>query len=386
MTENKKDDFITQPQQQGYPPVIYAYPPGFNRNDEIDLAEFFRGFFKRWKAMAGIVVCGVLVSLLIYFSLPRVYETSAIISRPVPAQLSSIDANAYTKYTPQQLFNRFYDQLRSPAKLEDFLLASEYKGKLFPENQPLDDVMLSGFLESVAIEVLEPRPEKKGELVSNPIRLKVGVKGGQEDVLADFINQYIENSANELMRVVQNEQKQVIKAELTKLDRSIASMRDMASLDKRSEVARLKDANKMAASLGIVKPTYLSDLSQQEERATTAEIVLSETQSLPLYLMGTNYLQKKIQELEERSVNADGGVDDPYIEGLAEKLAHKKSLESYSLEISNVMPYTLEKLAKIEGKKLSPNGRSVVAAGVAISVLIAFFFGLLKRLFDNSVD
>lgn len=431
-----------QPSAQQQPtnlqPVIYGYPPNVARRDEIDLGDLIVKLMKQWKLMAVIVVVGTIVSVLIALSLPKVYQQEVILSRPNVADIINLNTNGLTQYSPEELFTRYYDELRSPKNLEQFIKEQSYLPRLYPESDQPENQLMFGFNKNFTIAILEPKPETKGALVTNPSRLSMTITHQQEEVIAEILNNFSKAIGDQLIQTITAEQKKKIASELSLINIEISLLRMKARLDREQEIALLEEKNTelkneiiekiealkvgatieknsliivmyeafaLAKKLNIQKPTYLSDFSRQQEvgKALT-EIKFSENQELPLYLMGTEYLAAKTAELKARGdetpfikeyselkqrlllLENDARLaalkvresDDPYIEGLNSNLQRVGELKELSLSFDSVSGYRIEKSAEAQGQPIKPNRKLIVILGAMASGFVAIMLGIFS--------
>lgn len=438
---------IPQPSAQQKPtnfqPVIYGYPPNMSRCDEIDLGDLIVKLSRQWKLMAVIVIVGTVLSVLIALSLPKVYQQEVILSRPNAADIIELNTNGLTQYSPQEIFNRYYDEIRSPKNLEQFIKEHAYLPRLYPESDQPENQLLFGFSKGFAITILEPKPETQGGIVKDPSRLSMTITYHQEEVIAEILNSFSMAMGDQLIQTITAEQKKKIANELSLINREISLLRMKAKLDREQEITLLEEKNteqkseimgimealkigavieknnliavmdeafSLAKNLDIQKPTYLSDFSRQQEVGKVlTEIKFSENQELPLYLMGTEYLSAKIAELKERSDDTlfiqeyselqqqilllenharlaalkARKSDDPYIEGLNERLRRLAELQGLSLKFKPANSYRVERFAEITGAPINPDKKLIVIVGALFSMmmgfLIAIFSILLKK-------
>ncbi len=437
MKDEHFQENTTNTNQTNMAPVVYAYPPGVIRDDEIDLSEFLSSLMQQWRIMLAILLVGTVLSFVITITLPETYEVETILSSPQEAQLSQLNTNGYVQYSPQVIFNRYYDYLRSEIKLEEFILEQSYLTRLYPDAESSEKRLLPSFFYSFSISILEPLPEDREGIILNPNRLSLKVLHQQELASAELINHFVGYSAKQLLSEIKNEQKSVIRDKIIVTERDIAMMRAKAKMDREAEIERLEndiqkkisvinadiaalekkaivakdntiadleEANALAKKLNIENPTYLSELSKNNDPGPAmAEIKLSEDQELPLYLMGTTYLTAKIDQLRNRKTEVpyidemaelrrqlsllennsalealkNRKSDDPYISGLTEKLNFVAQLKNYTLDFDAVDIFRLEKSAAATGIPVKPNKRLVLLLGVLVSLLASFFVGVL---------
>jgi LPS O-antigen subunit length determinant protein (WzzB/FepE family) len=441
MNENKNEQVI--PAQ--VPQIIYGYPSQISREDEIDLGELLVKLMKQTKLMLAIVIVGTLLSVVVALFLPNIYQQEVILSVPKSSNIVELNLNSSLEHTPISIFKEYYEYLRSPKELNSFINNNGYLNKLYPDDIKDPNALIEEFEEKFTIFVLEPAPKIKGGQVKFPERVSIKAEGEQESVIVEILNNYILYIEEKLIQDLVKEQRIQINSELKSLDKDIAYSRSSTKLDRLNEIVRLenknrekiadlnsqidslvlkvdldkksqllalKEAHATAKNLNIDKPTTLKKLSSDGgDKSDTTEINLGDEKDLPLYLMGTNFIQIKISELEKRapaddlafneeysqlkkSINLlenDAALkelkerknDDPYIEILPELLQKKDRLEELSLNFDNTKVTRVEKYAKVTGKKIKPKRSLIVVLGGVISCIVALFVGIIFLLVGN---
>ena len=419
------------------PKTIYDYPHSISRQDEINLGELLIRLMEQKKLILSIVLIGTILSIAVAFLLPRVYQQEVVLSQPVDADITALNANGYRQYTPIVIFKRYYNYLRSSSKLESYIIDNGYLPKLYPDSRENQKKLLNHFQETFVIDVLEPLPGQEEGLVSMPERISIKTQHNKESTSAELLNGYAKHIEALLLKDISREQEWQIQNELRTINRDMELLRSRAKHDRENLIARIeeennkrltditnqlealiakaaaerkdslivvKEAYEMAKKLNIEKPTYLSEFSKEAQNTnSTTEINLIDKQELPLYLMGTKYLQARIQQLNSRENDVpfiktyntlkekirllendarleslkQRKTDDPFIEDLSALQAKKEKLESLSLNFDSVNLYTQEKIAAVTEEPLKPNVKLITILGVLLSVILALLIGLI---------
>ena len=185
----------------------------------------------------------------------------------------------------------------------------------------------------------------------------------------------------------------------------------------------------------------LEDLKSSQGANPSTNINLTNVQELPLYLMGSKYLETKIKTLKERkdeelfieelhaldleintakndrqiaqlkaresdeqyikqlnvlddkiaAVKHDQKLqtllnrqsDDPFIPKLSETLVEIERLQALSFDFSDVKMYVLDRAALITGIAIKPKRSLIVVLGALVSGILAFIVVLLNFLVVN---
>lgn len=100
-------------------PLYYQAP---SPEDEIDLFELFSSLFRQWKLIAAVTAVGALISIIYALSIPKVYESHTSLRIPTKSRISPINENGYNQFTTQQIFKRFFNQIKSKENLKNYLI------------------------------------------------------------------------------------------------------------------------------------------------------------------------------------------------------------------------------------------------------------------------
>lgn len=437
MTDNTDKDLGTDKASYQVPQVIYGYPAPTNTNDEIDLGELIKNLAAQYKLIVGITLLGTLLSLAVALYLPNIYRQEVILSKPHDADIAELNANGYTKFTTQKIFKQYYDILRSPHSLELFIKEAGFLQSLYPETNRQENTLIAEFYKKFKIEILEPKPDLKNGVVIAPSMIAIRVDHEKEEVIVNLLNEYTRYTEKKFIKSLSEQQKVQIESELKTIVRDIELLRSAEKLAREDEIIKLEEKNKneisainnkieallvkadtdksheiiamdsaykIAKKLGIKKPTSIADIGKNFQGLTSkTEITMTDKQELPLYLMGTEYLDAKREDLNVRTDNApfireytslkeqikllendakltslkNRSSDDPYITELPALIARKHKIERLSLVFNGVKAMKIEKNAKITGEKIKPKRAVIVIVGVIISGMISLFVGII---------
>lgn len=216
-----------------------------------------------------------------------------------------------------------------------------------------------------------------------------------------------------------------------------------ASQDRETRIAKAQEAHKIAKGLNIIHPTRLDNVEKQlgDKNEGQTRITLSDNHSLPLYLMGTNYLTILIDTLKKREnesifltefavinnkiemvkndqsikslksrktensyliklnlINADifkvqndiklktlkeREIDDPFIAGFPELLGEIAKIEQIPLKFENVNTFTLLKAASAENVSIGPSRKLIIAIGLVLSCFLALIITVFSSAIAN---
>jgi LPS O-antigen subunit length determinant protein (WzzB/FepE family) len=437
MSESKDSEINRGASDPLVPQVLYSYPAPTN-NDEIDLGDLLSRLAAQYKLIVGITVIGMLITLAIAMCLPKIYRQEIIVSKPYETDIIELNANGYKKFTAQSIFKRYYDELRSQERLETFIIEGNFLPALYPKSSEQENTLIAKLNKDFKVEILEPQPSVKGGSVSEPARILVRLEHENEEAIAKLLNDYILYIEKSLVKDLSKQQKLQIESELKSIERDIALLRISGRADRETEIEKLDEKNrieieelntkiealllksetdstheliamdsayKVAKKLNIKKPTSIVDIGRNfSESSNKTEITLTDRQELPLYLMGTDYLDAKREELKTRKDNTpfiaeysslkqkikilqddaylkalkNRGSDDPYIDGLSKLMERKERLKKLSINFDEIKTLKIEKRPKVTGINIKPKKVLILVGGSVLSFLLALFIGVVS--------
>ena len=418
--------------------VVYAYPPSVAGQDEIDLGELIGNLLKQWKLMLIIVTCGSLLSVVIASSMTNIFRVSTTLSLPTAADVSPFVTNGLNVGLSRDIFKRFYNQVRSLDQFANYAIKNDYLPKLFPESALLEDQMADSLMNNFSVLVTEPLPSTKGALVSQPERIRLELMHPDEALIAELLRAYVNSVGTSLVKKIKQEQNVVIGGKINLLETKIGILRVKAKEERLAEISRLDAGNKeeienlnqqiktsivkatadtkdriiqinesrsVAESLGIVYPTELKEIKGSDAQGGRLQtlVKVNDNDTLPMFLMGTRYLDSLIKSIEGREneaafvsdlngirrkialINNDTRLaaliartsDDPYIPELPDIQAKIAELKSLSLDFSGGQVFTLEKDVLSAGYPIEPNKILIVVLGVVMSGVLALLVGII---------
>ncbi|PCI61276.1 MAG: hypothetical protein COB35_06755 [Gammaproteobacteria bacterium] len=272
------------------------------------------------------------------------------------------------------------------------------------------------------------------------------------------IKKIVENNQLELNRLLQEKELLVAQAKsdrttkiaqieeknaqtLNELQQQKSLLIIKAKEDKLTQIANTKEAYSIAKTLKIINPTRLDALNKTRNEQAATNIMLSNSNSLPLYLMGTKYLETLLKTLTTRENDAiflpelsqinskiakvkkdialkflkerkndapflselnkietkivklkndqnlkalkERQSDDPFITSLPSILNTIETLKSKSLDFNGVKAFTLEKAALLTNKAIKPKRALIVVLGGILSGFIALIVALFSSAMAN---
>lgn len=408
--------------------------------DEIDLTQIFLDLVERWKMILSITFAGTIVAVVIALAIPKVYKPSAAVSQPTAATIERISHDELLKINAESLFKDYYQALRSEQNFRSYVINRGLLESFAKEADLSDDQVkqqaLARLTENLSVAILEPTADKN-ETIKYPELVSVALNSKDEALAVQTVNQYLDFTNGQVIAQLVSEYQIIIDERLREIERQIELARQreknnlqlrieqieaeqqiklkelqlekettlqLAKQNRQTQIAEVEEAFKIAQKLGIENPTPIDELTGDQRRDVSTSITLNQSQELPLYLMGTRYLESLITTLSERKNDAqflkilnelDKQIQkikqdpelialkartnfDPFIEELPSLMASRDRLKSYQLNFQGLDVYQTEKLASVSGKAIKPNRPLIAVLGLVLSGMVAFFAALIS--------
>jgi len=414
-----------------------------HEDDSIDLLRLILNLKKRWRQIFLITFIGTALSIAIALYLPKIYQSAVEVSLPKASSIVKLEENGLTKYSKSSLFKEYYDKARSQTFLKQYITTQGYLQKLYPEEYSASNTekLYSKFVQNFKVEITEPKATK-GAFVEEPSRFSLSLQHNNEALLLEILNGYLNTTNESLLKTIKQDQIAQRKSLIGMQQSKIALLRSNAKAsralqiekitannqlairelyqkkelliqkskaDRTSRIAKAQEARIVAKSLNIISPTRLEGLNDKVRNESKTNITLTDNQNLPLYLMGTKYLDTLIKTLQTRKndeiflneineinlniskIKNDQQLrtlkerqsDDPFITSLPNILNTIETLKSKSFDFTGVKAFTLEKAALLTNKAIKPKRALIVVLGGILSVFIALIVTLLSLAIAN---
>jgi chain length determinant protein (polysaccharide antigen chain regulator) len=395
----------TNSANQSYPPQ-YIYPTPYPQDDQIDLTAVFFPLFTQWRWLVGITTVGTVIAIVTALLQPKIYAIDARLAQPTPVDIGYINTRGYATYTEQDLFTKFYKQLRSDENFREFIITKGWLSKL-PDADATMDEQFVGISENLTIEILEPL-KKKGESNDLPPSL-LSIKLITADKIqgVNLVNDYIAYTDQYVINKIIVDGMALRDVAKESIELKVDAIRNKTRMDRTARLVKLADAYNVAKAMGIKKPTTIESMAQTEAKTQTMVIGGNVKDLLPL--MGTDYLENEMQNVRKRpgtsifieqtpelqkqlvskktenEINAfkELVADDAYIEELPELQRQLTELNQLTFDFKNVHSYLSRKNAMIDRHATKPNKIMIVALGFFLSFMIGIFYVLIKNVVNK---
>lgn len=397
-----------------------------NFNDEIDLRELILQIWaQRYILLVTSLICFIIGIVALKFY-PKTYEVSTVLQRASENQLAANSPALSAELNSVSLFNTFWTLLQSESNYLEYKKNNNIREKTVAQ-------IISEF-KGFNFKILSP-VSKKGTPAMHPELVNISLSGRNSLEIGDNLKNYItyinQKTLNKIRKnftlhkaqLITNietsintgkqKYKQEHQSELTKRalaneeliqlkEQEIKITGELALQANKIQIRNVRENLLLANALGVVEPTSMDSFVDRPVKKTTKKdnltIVSNSTLPPPLYLMGSNFLEKKIEvlmalneediisratyklvaELETLKFDIKGKAyakrakTDAYIEAFPQLYAQQNMLETINIDWSQIQPFdTISQPQKI-GVQTKPK----MALSLALIFLLSCFIGL----------
>lgn len=293
------------------------------RDTELDLRVLIEQLWRGKLIIALVTVLCILLGALLYFVMPRTYESVATIfplrqstyaeyidlasTSALPLSIEgNTSAGDFVKtafpYTPDDLLKEFQTHLQNPSHL---LKGVQETGVIPAEGTEEEERNLSALSFVRSIEFTAPTDKDPG--------LKMRARARDQEALDRFVSWSLNEASKDLALGIKSAVVHRIGAGKKQQDDAIAQLRvEIASrkakedISRQDQVAVLTEQARIAQSLGIKEPVLLQSLNAkgQSTAGASAQVFSGEE---PTYFQGSAALAERIDLLKNRKSS------DPFI-------------------------------------------------------------------------
>ncbi|GEA07051.1 hypothetical protein KUL42_18120 [Alteromonas sp. KUL42] len=411
-------------------------------SDEVDLVDLIFDIKGRWKTLVFVTFIGALLSIILSLILPKEYSSSVEFSLPTDADVLELTNHSLIEFDKEDVFLRFFNKLKAVDNFTSFLKENNLLQQLYPEATESESILISKSVSGLFFNVLEQKSTNPPDL-QFPTKVSIQFTHTDEALLVNILNEYVKFTADGLLSEISTQSNAIRAIKVEELNERMIALREAAQLERQRQIALLEEANSLklsqlhqrydlvlekskknnvtqileakealqiAQKLNIKLPTSISDFGNTERDIPLTNVNISENFSLPLFLMGTTYLNSLIEALESRKnqefyVEALNEIeseiqrikddklleslksrvsDDNHIEELTEIKSKLRELKRVQLKFkAGTMPITIAKSAIQSGEAYAPDNVVIVVigtlAGCFIGAIICLLMAALER-------
>ncbi|WP_437880309.1 Wzz/FepE/Etk N-terminal domain-containing protein [Pseudomonas sp. LRF_L74] len=405
--------------------------------DEVDLVELFQ---KLWQQKYLIIACTLAVTACAagYAWLATPYYQVQSMLRPAPLkELDEINSTGVYSLTPEDALQRVGAALDSYSSRSQFFLDNQILFEPLKENGKTLEQTFEEFNEE-NFTLLQPDPKKTNNL-SPYVGLRLEYPASADGV--SILNGIVQQAISDERARVALDLEGVIQNQLNKIERQMAAARASYEASKESSIAKLTEDDKLqrailedelkalrvelrtrrlnrivqlneaiaiAESLGIIKPTNPTSLSEAGSMTGSGNVFRAEviSQQFPLQFMGTEALeaeraillkrrsddhtepkiatiQNKLQMLEHNrqiEMMQSRENEDLFLAKLAEMREEAARLKNIQLNLDQLNLVRIDQPAIKPLRPIKPKKMIILALGIALGGMFGVLVALIRTM------
>lgn len=224
-------------------------------NYEVDFMELIRELWKsRWLVVLSGFFLGLLAALYAYLSKP-VYEARVIV---LPPSLSSVAGfnqgrtsdSGLQPFKVQDVYSVFIRNLQSDESLRRFFENIYLPSLTDAERSESREKLFRSFSKQISISL----PDR-----AQPDRYLIVARQGNPELAAEWVKKYLADAADRSLQEMMANAYREIEVKARDVERRIYVLRETAKLRREDRITQLREALKVADSLGLERPPIIND-------------------------------------------------------------------------------------------------------------------------------
>lgn len=327
-------------------------------SDEIDLIELVQGVWRQ-KLWVGLVAVPIIAIGFAYIKLVSpVYEAKLYIQPPSQNEIAQLnygrgEGTGLAPLSAKDVYSIYLKALQSEAVRDKFFRSAFLPTLTEEERGGSRDALYAQFNGMLKV-------SQAGKTMPDRYVLTANVEDPR--LAATWVSNYAEMAAvrakNELLSGTRSD----ISIMADNLEQQIRASQASAGSQRADQIVKLKEALRVAKSIGLEKPPIISGTLSSEVSAGMSGALT--------YMRGAKALEGEIANLESRS------SDDPFIPRLREKQEKLNFLRGLKIEPSLVAMYQQDGAVSQPDKPVKPRKAIIVV----LSTLMGLCLGLLVAL------
>ena len=344
-------------------------------SEEINLSSIFNRIIQKKSILIGIIAASFILSVIYALNKEETYKAQAYLIPPESRYTQPLNVFLDDGYrlsreeiTPSTIYRVFMLNLQSRKYQRKYILDNNLH-QYFDEKD-LDKSFTNNIYNNLNF-VLESK------ITSRDFReqqfLTVSFIHTNPEQAASWLNDYIKMVSNITSKDFVDGINILIKNTKKTFESEIISKKNLERKITKDRIVQLEEALIIARELGINDRE--SGISNQQS------VVLSEDETMhsknPIYLYGTKALNAEIRALQNRK-NTDS-----FISGLRQLEQKVKSLETITVNVSDVRSAQLDQEATIPQTRYAPKRKLIVFIGTFMGGFIAFIYLIFSFIFTR---
>lgn len=338
------------------------------RDDEIDLIELVRGLWaQKWLILGVTLLVTVGAGLYAFLSKP-VYEAKLFIMPPTQNDIAELNygrgkSTELNIYSIKYVYDVFARNLQGESLRQKFFNEVYLPSLSEAERKSTLDRLYERFSRELVI---------RGPGKDTPDRFSVTVQGVDPVQVTKWAINYVQHAneaaESELVKNVTTE----ASVRARNLEQRIVSLRENAQRVREDRIQQLREALRIAESIGLSSPAINS---------TAAVDITVETGNKMDYQRGSKALAAEIQALESRS------SDDAFIKELRSLQMRYNFYRKLNIDPESIAVYRQDGSVEVPESPIKPKKGLILVSGFLVGLLLGGIIALIRFVLNrNSED
>lgn len=324
-------------------------------DDEIDLFELIAGVWKQKVLVVGIAAIVTAAAVAYALLVTPVYEAKVFIQSPSQNDIAQLNYGrggdtGLAVLTIRDVYDVYLRNLQSESLRREFFRSFYLPSLTSDERSGSQDVLYNRFQDVLSI----------GTGLNNRYFVKVNLADPQ--VAAEWGVRFVEMAGARGVAEIAKDVKADATIKANNIEQQITAARESAKKQREDRIAQLKEALRVATSIGLKKPPIIS-----------AEVAAGMEGALT-YMRGSQALEAEILNLEERI------SDDPYVRNLRQRQEALAFYRSLQVDSGVVQVYRQDGAIESPDKPIKPKKVLIVVLGMVGGLMLGLMLALARHL------
>ncbi|MEV2035461.1 Wzz/FepE/Etk N-terminal domain-containing protein [Pseudomonas aeruginosa] len=335
-------------------------------NYEVDFMELIRELWKsRWLVVLSGFFLGLLAALYAYLSKP-VYEARVIV---LPPSLSSVAGfnqgrtsdSGLQPFKVQDVYSVFIRNLQSDESLRRFFENIYLPSLTDAERSESREKLFRSFSKQISISL----PDR-----AQPDRYLIVARQGNPELAAEWVKKYLADAADRSLQEMMANAYREIEVKARDVERRIYVLRETAKLRREDRITQLREALKVADSLGLERPPIINDqMSEQLSAIMSGNL---------MHMRGSKALKEEILVLEART------SDDPFIPALRTLQELESLYRGLSIKSEQVAVFRQDGVVEVPDFPVKPKKLLILFGGVMLGGMLGMLFVVIRLFYRRN--
>ncbi|MEN5201199.1 Wzz/FepE/Etk N-terminal domain-containing protein [Pseudomonas wadenswilerensis] len=338
---------------------------GTQLKDEIDLIDLFRCIGEqRWLVLAVLVLALVVASGYAFLSRP-IYEARGYVIPPTQNGIADFNygrtkESGLEPFSVKDVYEVFLRNLQGESLRREFFENQYLTSLTEAQRSEPQSLLYQRFSREVTV---LPADKAASD------RYVVVVRNSDPVKAAEWTKLYIERAGQQATSEMVRNATREAEVRARNISQQISNMRESGQKVREDLIVRLREALRVAKSIGLENPPIISgDLTAEVSAKMDGELA---------YMRGSKALLAEIENLEQRR------SDDPFIERLRELQTSYSFYSGLDVSPENVSVYRVDGVVELPDEPVKPKKLLIVGAatvlGAGLGLVLAVGWGLYSR-------